>query len=121
MEWKNVTNCFTEEQRHYKEVYLEIDHVGDEEIEVSLFSSKNNLYEIYVSFGIMFGIVYVKAEDAYKVYYEIKDKLEEEYIKNKKPSDKFINEFGEKYGISLPNDLFFDVDKLFRMFDTKLF
>ena len=115
MEWKDVTNYLTEEQRHYKNAYLEIDYVGDEKIEVSLFSSKDELYEIYVSFGIMYGIVYVEEKDAYKTYYEIKDAIEEEYKKNKEPSDKFINEFGKKYGISLPNDLFFDMDKLFEI------
>lgn len=115
MEWKDVTNYFTEEQRHYKNTYLEIDYVGDEKIEVSLFSSKDELYEIYVSFGIMYGIVYVEEKDAYKTYYEIKDVIEEEYKKNKEPSGEFINKFGEKYGISLPNDLFFDMDKLFEI------
>lgn len=112
MEWKDVTNYFTEEQRHYKNTYLEIDYVGNDKTEVSLFSSKDDLYEIYVSFGIMFGIVYVEEKDAYKTYYEIKDKIEEEYIKNKEPSGEFIDEFGEKYNIALPNDLFFDFDKL---------
>ncbi len=116
MEWKNVTNYFSEERRHYKNTYLEIDYVADDKIEVSLFSSKDDLYEIYVNFGIMFGIVYVEEKDAYETYYEIKDKIEEEYIKNKEPSDEFINEFGEKYKICLPNDLFFDLDKLFDMF-----
>ena len=110
MKWKDVTNNFTEEQRHYKNTYLEIDYVGDDKIEVSLFSSKDDLYEIYVNFGIMYGIVYVEEKDAYKIYYEIKDVIEEEYKKNKGPSDIFINEFGKKYGICLPSDLFFDFD-----------
>ena len=110
MEWKDVTNYFTEEQRHYKNTYLEIDYVGNDKTEVSLFSSKDDLYEIYVNFGIMYGIVYVEEKDAYKTYYEIKDVIEEEYKNNKEISDEFINRFGKKYGISLPNDLFFDFD-----------
>ena len=115
MEWKDVTNYFTEEQRHYKNTYLEIDYVGNDKIELGLYSSKDDLYEIYVNFDIMFGIVYVKEEDANKIFYEIKNKIEEEYMKNKEPSDEFINEFDRKYGLSLPNDLFFDMDKLFKI------
>lgn len=117
MEWKDVTSYFTEEQRHYKNTYLEIDYVIDDKIELSLFSSKNDLYEIYVNFGIMYGIVYVEEKEANKVFYEIKDKIEKEYIKNGGPSDEFIRDFDDKYGISLPNDLFFDMDKLFGMWD----
>ena len=93
MEWKDVTNYFTEEQRHYKNTYLEIDYVGSGKIEVSLFSSKEELYEIYVSFGITWGIVYVEKKQAYEIYYEIKDQIEKEYIKNKEPLGEFINEF----------------------------
>lgn len=115
MEWQDVTNYFTEEQRHYKNTYLEIDYIGNDKIELGLYSSKNDLYEIYVSFGLICGIVYVKEEDANKIFYEIKNKIEEEYVKNKEPSDEFISEFDEKYGISLPNDLFFDMDKLLKM------
>ena len=63
------------------------------------------MYEIYVSFGLICGIVYVK-EEANKIFYEIKDKIEKEYVKNKEPSDVFISEFDEKYGISLPNDFY---------------
>lgn len=113
MEWKDVTNYFTEEQRHYKNTYLEIDYVGNDKIELGLYSSTDSLYEIYVSFGFMCGIVYVKKEEANKIFYEIKNKMEEEYVKNKEPSDEFISEFDRKYGLSLPNDLFFDMNKLF--------
>ena len=115
MEWQDVTNYFTEEQRHYKNTYLEIDYVGNDKIELGLYSSENDLYEIYVSFGLICGIVYAKKEEANKIFYEIKDKIEEEYVKNKEPSDEFIKEFDEKYAISLPNDLFFDIDRLFEM------
>lgn len=126
-EWKNVTNYFTEEQRHYKNTYLEIDYVGNDKIKLGLYSSKNDLYEIYISFWLICGIVYVKEENANKIYYEIKDKIEEEYIKNKEPSDKFIREFDEKYGICLSNDLFFDkempddfTEQMFKNKDLKI-
>ena len=38
-EWVNVTDSFSESQRHYKNTYLEICEVFDEVVEVSLFSS----------------------------------------------------------------------------------
>ena len=49
MEWKNVTEHFTEEERHYNGKYLEIDEVYDDVAEVSLFSSNDDTYEIYIS------------------------------------------------------------------------
>ena len=52
-QWVNVTNTFSESQRHYKNTYLEICEVFDEVVEVSLFSSADKPYEIYFSFGIM--------------------------------------------------------------------
>lgn len=116
MNWKNVTECFTEEQRHYNGKYLEIDEVYDDVVEVSLFSSKDDLYEIYISYGIMCGIVYVEEEKAYNLREEIKKVLADEYAKNKKPTGEFIDKFDKKYNICLPNDLFFDTQKLFDLF-----
>lgn len=112
MEWKDVTDYFTEEQRHYKNTYLEIDYVGNDKIEVSLFSAKDALYEIYINFGKMYGIVYAEKEKAYDTYYEIKDEITEEYIKNKEPSDEFMSNFIKKYNFDIPNDIFFDEDRL---------
>ena len=77
------------------------------------YKKRETLYEIYVSFGIMFGIVYVKKEATNEIFYEIKVKIEEEYVKNKEPSDKCRSGFDRKYGLSLSNDLFFDMDGLF--------
>ena len=71
-EWKNVTDSFSEEQRHYKNTYMEICEVYDEVVEVSLFSSKTDPYEIYFSYGIMYGIIYVEKEDADAKREEIK-------------------------------------------------
>ena len=107
---------FTEEKRHYNGRYLEIDEVYDDIVEVSLFSSENHLYEIYFSFGIMYGIVYVEKEKAYDLREEIKEVLVSEYQKNKEPTGDFINEFGKKYKICLPNDLFFNAQALFDLF-----
>ena len=116
MNWKNVTDTFTENQRYYKNTYMEICEVYDEVIEVSLFSSEEDLYEIYVSFGKMYGIVYADKEDAALKREAIKKELEQEYQKHKEPTGEFINIFAEKYKLCLPNDLFFDMDDLFGMF-----
>ena len=113
-DWVDVTRCFTEEERHYKDLYMEINEVCDDLLEVSLFSSEEDLYEIYFSFEIMYGIIYVEAEEAHSKREEIKKELLTEYLKNKKPSDAFINEFCEKHKVALPNDLFFDASELFR-------
>nr|WP_300836768.1 hypothetical protein [uncultured Acetatifactor sp.] len=61
-QWVNVTDTFSESQRHYKNTYLEICEVFDEVVELRLFSSEEDPYEIYFSFGIMYGIVYVQRD-----------------------------------------------------------
>jgi hypothetical protein len=108
--WVDVTNTFSEEQRYYKDLYLEINEVYDEVVEVSLFSCKDDLYEIYFSFGIMYGIIYAEASIAYEKREEVKKELEAEYNKHKEPTKDFINDFADRYEVCLPNDLFFDFD-----------
>jgi len=107
--WVDVTNTFSKKARHYKNLYMEINEVYDD-IEVSLFSCKEGPYEIYFSFDIFYGIIYVEAEMAYKKREEIKKELEKEYRKNKKATKKFINEFATKHDVRIPNDIFFDLD-----------
>lgn len=58
----------------------------------------------------MAGIVYVDEKEAYEIREQIKKDIEEEYEKNGEPSDDFINEFGEKYNICIPDDLYFNFD-----------
>lgn len=111
--WRNVTELFSESQRHYKDCYLEIDEVYDECVEVSLFSSQKGLYEIYVSYGCMYGIIYAEAEEAEAKREEVKIVIEKEYQKHKEPTDKFINEFAEKYKLCMPSDILFDDSGLF--------
>jgi len=89
--------------------YLEINEVYDGKIEVSLFSSKEGLYEIYFSYGI----IYIDAENADSKREEIKNELVKEYQKHKEPTNEFINAFCEKHKVSLPNDIFFDASALF--------
>ena len=110
-EWKNVTDTFSEEQRHYNGKYLEIDEVYDDEVEVSVFSATDDSsYEIYFSYDIFFGIVYAEKEKVYEVRDKMKCELQAEYEKNKKVTDKFIDEFSEKYGVNMPGDILFNCD-----------
>ncbi len=115
-EWKNVTESFSEEQRHYKNTYLEISEVYDGTVEVSLFSSKTDPYEIYFSYGIMYGIIYTNKEEAYAKREEIKMELQAEYQKRKEPSDEFIDAFVKKHNVCFPNDIVFDTDGVFDAF-----
>jgi hypothetical protein len=106
--WKNVTGTFSDKQRHYKSTYLETCEVFDELLEVSLFSSEVELYEIYFSYGIFYGIIYVEKENAVEKYTTVKNELELEYRQHKEPTAAFINEFAEKNKVELPNDIYFD-------------
>ena len=118
MRWRNVTNTFSERARHYNGKYLEICEVYDNIVEVSLFNAEEdsdelqeNSDEIYFSFGIFYGIIYVEREKANALRQKIKKELVEEYIKNnKEPSRDFINSFAEKYEVCMPNDMFFNFD-----------
>lgn len=117
-DWKDVTNTFSEERRHYSGTYLEICEVYDDALEVSVFSAVDNPYEIYVSYGIMYGIIYCREEEAYEKFEEIKQVLEKAYKENKEPSDEFIKTFVEKYELCIPNDMFFDMSPLFELFKS---
>lgn len=116
LKWEDKTEVFTEKQRHYKSTYLEICEVYDETIEVSLFSVEKGPYEIYVSYGIMYGIVYVEKEEAVFLSDKIKEEFEKEYQKHKEPTSEFIKMFGEKYKLNLPNDILVDTSDVFGMF-----
>jgi len=106
--WVDVTNSFSERDRHYKNLYLEINEVYDDVIEVSLFSCTDEPFEIYFSFDKFYGIIYVEAANAHEKRDEIKKDLEKEYRKNKKSTSGFINDFCAKHNVQLPNDIFFD-------------
>jgi len=111
--WNDVTDFFTEEERHYNNTYMEINEVYDDIVEVSLFSSKEGNYEIYLSYGRFYGIVYVKKEEAYSKREEIKVELAQDYDKYKEPSSQFINSFSVKHKVCLPNDVLFNSSDLF--------
>ena len=99
--WRDVTDCFSESQRHYRGTYMEMDEVYNESVEVSLFSAPDEKYEIYISYGRMYGTIYVKKENAYELREEVKRVLEREYKISKEPTDEFIDEFVEKYNLEL--------------------
>ena len=56
MSWKDVTDAFSDNERHWKGRYLEICEVANERIECSLFSCEDNDCEIYVNYGVMYGV-----------------------------------------------------------------
>lgn len=111
--WRDVTETFSEDRRYYKDTYLEIDEVYNEEVEVSLFSAQEGPYEIYFSYGCLYGIIYVEADKADAKREEVKKELAQEYEKHKRPTGEFINSFCEKHQVSLPNDIYFDTSSLF--------
>ena len=87
---------------------MEINEVYDDAVELSLFSCKEGLFEIYSTYGIFYGIIYVEAATAYEKRDEIKNELEMEYLKNKRPTSDFISDFVARYNVQLPDDIFFD-------------
>ena len=124
MKWIDKTNTF--EKREWKDKYLEICEVLDDKIEVNLYSCVDiNNYEIYVSYGVMYGIVYAHKDKAIELREEIKKVIYDDYIKNgyskDMPTDEFINEFHKKYNIQIPYDMFFDerefMNKMMELFD----
>ena len=66
MKWEDKTDTF--DNRQWKDRYLEICEVLDDQIEVNLYSTEDiDNYEIYVSYGIMYGIVYVQKDKAWSL------------------------------------------------------
>jgi len=106
--WTDVTGTFSEEERYYKDTYLEKDEVYDMQVEVSQFSRQGGLYEIYVSYGLMYGIVYTEADRAASVCEAIKTDIEKVYDGSANPPDEFIDTFAQKYDLQLPPDTLFD-------------
>lgn len=108
--WIDVTADFSKDERRYKDMYLEIDEVYDNTVEVSLFSRAEGDYEIFFTFDILHGVVYTDKIHAHAKREEMKRELEDEYKKHKEPTSDFINAFCEKHEVALPADIFFDFD-----------
>ncbi len=75
-EWRNVIDSFPEEERHYRDTYMETAEALEEAAEVDVFSREEGNWEIYVSFGIVYGISYVSADDAATV----REQMKKEYM-----------------------------------------
>ena len=117
MNWIDKTDDF--ETRDWKDKHLIQCEVLDDKIEVNLYSRADiNNYEIYVNYGIMYGIVYAHKDNAEELREEIKDVIYNDYITNgysdDMPSDDFIHKFSEKYNICIPNDIFFDEEEFMK-------
>lgn len=108
--WKDVTDYFSEEQRHYNGKYLEQDDVYDETVEVSIFSDENGPCEIYFSYEEFYGIIYGEPENLYEIRDKVKAELQQEYDKHKQPTDEFIDLFCKKYDVCMQADILFNFD-----------
>ena len=107
LDWKNVTDSFTEPQRHWKGRYLELCEVAENEIELSLFSCPYADWEVYVSYGRMYGVSYTPADNAAAHRNAMKTEIEAEYkVNGLCPSNEFINAFAEKYQLDIMNAIF---------------
>ena len=107
LEWKDVTDCFSERERHWKGRYLELCEVAVDEIELSLFSCPDSDWEVYVNYGKMYGVSYARAENAVEHRNAMKMEIEAEYRKNgKTPSSAFINRFAVKYALDIMHAFF---------------
>lgn len=105
LKWKNVTDSFSERQRWWKGLYLEICEVSsdpDEKIECDLWSNENGDWEIFFTYGIMDGVSYASADKAEQQREQMKKDIEDEYSRHQNnPSRDFINEFGQKYNVDI--------------------
>lgn len=115
--WVNVTSAFSEDRRHFKHTYLEICELLDKTIECSLFSSPDGPWEIYVNFGMMYGVSCAEADQAEARRKQMMAEIEEEHLKNGDPSPEFINDFVRKYELSIDNALFDGDDLMDQLLD----
>ena len=115
LKWKDVTKTFEEERRYYRNTYLKKCEILPDGIEVSKFIalSDNDKDEIYVNFGILNGVTYVPKYEIDARYRQIKREIKAEYIKNKKPSEDFVNSFAQKYKLDIFNSVF-NCDDMFK-------
>ena len=115
IKWKDVTKTFEEERRYYRNTYLEKCEILSDDIEVSKFIalSDNEKDEIYVNFDILNGVTYVRKNETDTRYRQIKREIKAEYLKNKKPSEDFVNSFAKKYDLDIFNNVF-NCDDMFK-------
>lgn len=87
-----------------------------DDIEVSLFSSMTDKYEIYFSWDIFYGIVYAEAEESYELREQMKRELVDAYKVMGKPTGEFIKQFVRKYDVQMPSDIVFDEETFMNTF-----
>ena len=106
-EWKDVTDTFSDGERHWNRRYLEICEVAYEHIECSLFSCKEDEWEIYVNYGIMYGVSYVLADKAQDQRDRMKKAIEKEFERSgMEPSEDFVNSFAKEFHLDVMNAFF---------------
>lgn len=110
-EWKDVTDTFSESRRHYKNMYLEVCEIY-ENAEVNLYSSMIDPYEIYFSYGRMYGIIYTNEEECEELREKVKTDIAHAYDQSEEPTSEFVEEFFEKYDAQFPSDTLFDTEKM---------
>ena len=65
------------------------------------------MWEVYVNYGIMYGISYTPAENAVAYRNAMKAEIESEFEKNRlNPSEEFICNFARKYELDIMNSVF---------------
>ena len=118
-EWEDVTKYFSKESKHGK--CLLVDNVLDNTVEVRLYkvveSGFDYLYEIFVNSSKFYGSAYLDKEP-YELMEEMKKDIYEESFKSDRYSEKFIDDFCEKYHIETPIN---DSSLTDRLFNSMLF
>lgn len=100
-QWENKTGCFSEWQRWYKGLYLEIDFVYDDKMEISLFTGlPGNRVEIYCNLGWHTYVVRVSREEAEKLFPKLQDEMVKMYEEDPGFSEENLKKFKEKYHLS---------------------
>ncbi len=111
MEWLDLTDNFTKDERYYKNLYLEKCEVALESIECSIFVPVEDeavLCEIFVNYNNkMYGVSYAPLQRAREQREVMMKELEGEAEKNGLSiSEEFIESFSKKYELDVENAFF---------------
>ena len=111
-EWKEVTNYFSEEARHYNGKYLLKSIVLEDVIELQLYEVLEGDfeadYEIFIAAGKYYGSIYTN--EPYEIYDEIKQAIYKESFNKNKYQKRFFKKLREKYGLGLYSDAFVSME-----------
>lgn len=111
MEWLDLTDNFTKDERYYKNLYLEKCEVALDSIECSIFvpvKDESALCEIFVNYNNkMYGVSYAPLQSAREQRKVMMKELEEEAEKNGLSiSPEFVESFSKKYELDVENAFF---------------